>query len=450
MAITSALGLGSGMDINGLVSQLVRAEGQPAFNAINRQESSVKSRLSALGTLKGALSSFQTAANKLKTDGLFSKHQAFSSNENIATAKAGTLAIAGSYSLKVSQLATSHKLITGAGAGYSGYNAEVGTGELMLSVGGNEFSLNIDATNNTLSGIRDAINNAQDNTGVTASIISVDDGFKLVLTGKETGSENAIAISSSAPGLAELAGNMQEQRAAKDAIIEVDGQIATRSSNSISDVISGVTLDLKVEDPVTVFALDVSIDSKAITDAANDFVKAYNGLMTVVKDLGKYDAGSNVAGALIGDSTLRSIQSQIRSNVARPVDSASNESNSLALIGITVDRNGVMSLNNSIFSEKLNGNLKSISDIFSSSDGIANRLSEPLTQYLQPGGTLDSRTKSLNNQLRGFETRRENVQVRLDNLENALMKQFIAMDTVVGQFQSTGAFVSQQLALLNK
>ncbi|PKM34738.1 MAG: hypothetical protein CVV06_20010 [Gammaproteobacteria bacterium HGW-Gammaproteobacteria-10] len=321
---------------------------------------------------------------------------------------------------------------------------------MTLSVGGNEFSLNIGATNNTLSGIRDAINNAQDNTGVTASIISVDDGFKLVLTSKETGSENAIAISSSAPGLTELAVNMQEQRAAKDAIIEVDGQIATRSSNSISDVISGVTLDLKVEDPDTVFALDVSIDSAAITNAANDFVKAYNGLMTVVKDLGKYDAGSNVAGALIGDSTLRSIQSQIRTDVSRPVESASNESNSLALIGITVDRNGVMSLNNSVFSEKLNGDLKSISDIFSSTDGIANRLSERLTQYLQPGGTLDSRTKSLNNQLRGFETRRENVQIRLDNLENALMKQFIAMDTAVGQFQSTGAFVSQQLALLNK
>ncbi|MBE0435043.1 MAG: flagellar filament capping protein FliD [Methylomicrobium sp.] len=450
MAITSALGIGSGIDINGLVSQLVRAEGQPALNAINRQESSVKSRLSALGTLNGALSSFQTATNKLKTDGLFSKHQAFSSNENIATAKAGTLAIAGSHSLKVSQLATSHKLITGDGAGYSGHDAEVGTGELTLSVGGNEFSLNIGATNNTLSGIRDAINNAQDNTGVTASIISVDDGFKLVLTGKETGSENAITISSSDPGLVELAGNMQEQRAAKDAIIEVDGQTATRSSNSISDVISGVTLELKVEDPDTVFALDVSIDSTAITDAANDFVKAYNGLMTVVKDLGKFDAGSNVAGALIGDSTLRSIQSQIRTDVSRPVESASNESNSLALIGITVDRNGVMSLNDSIFSEKLNDNLKSISDVFSSTDGIANRLSERLTQYLQPGGTLDSRTKSLNNQLRGFETRRENVQVRLDNLENALMKQFIAMDTAVGQFQSTGAFVSQQLALLNQ
>ncbi|CCE22443.1 flagellar filament capping protein FliD [Methylotuvimicrobium alcaliphilum] len=448
MAITSALGLGSGIDINGLVSQLVRAEGQPALNAINRQETSVKSRLSALGTLKSALSGFQAAANKLKDGGLFSKHQAATANDNIATAQASSLAVAGSYSLKVTQLATSHKLITG-GVGYSGYDAEIGVGELTLSVGGAAFSVNIDDTNNTLGGIRDTINRAQDNTGVTASIISVDEGYKLVLTAKDTGSANAISMSSTDSGLADLADNMQQQRPALDAIIEVDGQVATRGQNSISDVIQGVTLDLKTADPDTVFDLDVSVDSKAITEAANDFVKAYNSLMSSVKNLGKFDAETQAAGALIGDSTLRMVQSQIRSEISRPVDSANGDLNSLALIGITIDRNGVMSLDNSKFSEILDGNLGAISDVFSSDQGIANRLSERLDQYLKTGGVLDSRTKSLSQQLKGFETRRENVQVRLDNLESALLKQFIAMDTAVGQFQATGSFVAQQLALLN-
>jgi len=449
MAITSALGLGSGIDINSLVSQLVKADGQPALNTISRQETSVKSRLSALGTLKSALSSFQSAADKLKTDGLFSKHQAVTSNEKIATAQAGSLAVAGSYTLKVTQLATSHKLISG-GAGYSGYGAEVGVGDLTLSVGSNQFSVKIDGSNNTLGGLRDAINKASDNTGVTASIISVDEGYKLVLTAKETGSANTITLSSSDPGLSDLASGMQQQRAALDAIFEVDGQTATRSKNSVSDVIQGVTLELKSEDPDTVFDLNVSVDSNAIVEAANDFVKAYNGLMTTIKDLGKYDAETQKGGALVGDSTLRLIQSEIRTEASRPVDSAGSNINSLALIGIRIDQKGQMSLDSSKFGEIVKTNLNAIGDVFSSANGIASRLSSKLGAHLQAGGTLDSRTKSLNNQLKGFEARRESVQVRLDKLESALLKQFIAMDTAVGQFQATGSYVSQQLAMLNR
>lgn len=449
MAITSALGLGSGIDINGLVKQLVNAEGQPALNAIRRQETAIQSRLSALGTLKGALSNFQTAVNKFKAGGLLTSHKAISANENMLTAQTGLLAVAGSYSLKVNQLASSHKVISG-GAGYSGYDAIVGSGDLTLSVGGNEFSVNIDATNNTLGGIRDAINKAPDNNGVTASIINVDDGFKLVLTAKQTGSENAISISSSSPGLSDLANNMQEQRAARDAVIEIDGQVATRSSNTISDVIQGVTLNLKAADENIVFDLNVAVDEEKIAEAANEFVKSYNNLMTAIKSLGRYDAENNKAGALVGDSTLRMIQSQLRTEVSRPIDSASGDINSLSLIGISVDRNGVMSLDSTKFNAVLKSNFNSISNIFSSSDGIAMRLSERLENYLQPGGSLDSRTKSLNSQLKTFDQRRENVQVRLENLERTLMKQFIAMDVAVGQFQSTGSFVSQQLALLNK
>lgn len=462
MAITSSLGIGSGMDINGIVGQLVAAEGQPALNAIDRKEDAANSRLSALGRLKASLSDFRTATGKLNDLGTFNKHETVSGNEELLTASAELGAAAGSYSIEVQQLAESHKLTSN---GYSGYDDVVGSGTLTLSVDGNSFSVTLDDTNNTLEGLRDEINKASDNSGVNASIINVDDGSggtvsKLVLTSKDTGTANSITVTAtedaSAPGLSQLVydpdgsgtTNLTEQNAAQDAKILVDGQMATRSSNSIDDVIQGVNLDLKSAETGTVFNVDVILDESSIKEVADAFVSAYNGLMTVVKDLGRFDTESGEAGALVGDSTLRSVQSQIRQAVGDSVSSASSDFNSLAMIGITIDRSGVMALNSSEFSDALKENLNAVSDVFSSSDGVAARLDTRLDQYLQSGGTFDLQTKSLNNQLSGFSEDRDTVQLRLDNLERTLLKQFIAMDVAVGQFQNTGAFLFQQLSNL--
>ncbi len=463
MAITSSLGIGSGMDINSIVTQLVAAEGQPAMGAITRKEGAANDRLSALGRLKSSLSDFQTATGKLNELGAFSTHQANSKNEDILTVTATLGSAAGSYSLEVQQLAEAHKLTS---KGYSGYSDVVGSGTLMLSVAGNAFSVTLDDTSNTLQGVRDAINKASDNSGVNASIINVDDGVggtvsKLVLTSKNTGTANNISITATedpaVPGLSNLVydpvgsgvTNLTEQNAAQDAKVLVDGQIATRSSNSIDDIIQGVTLDLKTAVTGTVFNVDVTLDEESIKKVTEGFVSAYNGLMSIVKDLGKFDPEGDKSGALIGDSTLRNVQSQMRQAVSNTVSSASSEYNSLAMIGITMDREGVMSLNSSDFSDALKDNLNAVSDVFSSSDGVAARLDTRLDQYLNSGGTFDLQTKSLNKQLSKFSDDRDTVTIRLDNLERTLMKQFIAMDVAVGQFQSTGAYLAQQMANLS-
>jgi len=464
MAITSSLGIGSGMDINGIVTQLVAAEGRPAIGAITRKEDEANDRLSALGRLKSSLSDFRTATGKLNELGAFSTHKSTSQNEDILAVTSEFGAAAGSYSLEVQQLAEAHKLTSN---GYSGYSDVVGSGTVTLSVAGNDFSVTLDDTNNTLQGVRDAINKASDNSGVNASIINVDDGVggtvsKLVLTSKNTGTANNISIivteDPAALGLSNLvydpAGsgvtNLTEQNAAQDAKVLVDGQVATRSSNSIDDIIQGVTLDLKTAATGTVFNVDVTLDEESIKKVTEGFVSAYNGLMSIVKDLGKFDPAGDQSGALIGDSTLRNVQSQMRQAVGRPVSSASSGYNSLAMIGITMDRDGVMSLNDSDFSAALKNNLNAVSDVFSSSDGVAVRLDTRLDQYLNTGGTFDVQTKSLNNQLNRLSKDRDTVQVRLDNLERGLMKQFIAMDVAVGQFQSTGAYLAQQLSNLSR
>lgn len=459
MAIASALGIGSGIDIGGIVRQLIEADSRPAFNAIQRKETAIDDKLSGLGRLKSVLADFGTATGKLKELGVFNQHQVSSSNEDRFTATAGLGAATGSYSLEIQQLAEAHKLTS---VGFNGYDDVVGLGDLTLTVDGHAFTITLDNSNNTLEGLRDSINHAADNSGVNASIINVDDNTggtvsKLVLTSNKTGTANAISVSAGHLSLSAFnydpsaADNtLTEQNAAQDAIILVDGQTATRNSNSIDDVIQGVTLDLKTAVIGEQLSLNVSLDEENIKTVTDAFVSAYNNLTGMMKDLGRYDAENNNSGALIGSSILRNIQTQVRQAVSNPVSSATSDYNSLAIIGISIDRDGIMSLNNQEFSEALSENLQSVSDVFSSSDGVAARLDTRLNQYLQSGGILDLQTKSLSSQISRFEEERDKVQLRFDNLERVLMKQFIAMDVAVGQFQSTGTYLSQQLAALSR
>lgn len=195
MAI-SLSGIGSGLDIKGLVSQLVQAEGAAKNNALNRRESNYQTELSALGTLKSSLSSFKDAAAKLADADDLLKVNATSSDEAMFTASASSSASAGNYAVEVLNLAKAQKLSS---AGFSSASDSVGTGTMTIGSGANSFDVNIDTDNNSLAGIRDAINNAADNSSVTATIVNVDDGAggteaRLVLTAKNSGTDNQISI----------------------------------------------------------------------------------------------------------------------------------------------------------------------------------------------------------------------------------------------------------------
>ncbi|MDO9141317.1 MAG: flagellar filament capping protein FliD [Methylobacter sp.] len=456
MAISSAFGMGSGMDINGIVSQLVAAEGQPQFAAISRQETAAKAQVSGLGSLKSALSTFQTAVRKLNDVNLFKTHQATSGNESILKVTAGAGSVAGSHTLRVLDLAKAQKSV--AAAEFSGASDVVGSGTLTFSVAGkDDFLLTLDGSNNTLAGIRDAINSASDNNGVMASIINVDSGTpgggtvsKLVLTAKDTGLANAFSVSAVGDaGLSRLDSSTPENYSGQNAVdarILVDGQAVTRSSNIISDVLQGVTLNLQSVASDTDVNIDIKLDNEAIKKTITDFVAAYNTMTSTTANLGKFagkDGGSN--GVLLGDSILRNVRNGLRQQTSLPVSSASSAFNTLKSIGIDIDKDGVMSMDGGALDKALATNLSSVSDVFSSSDGVANRLNTKVMQYLQTGGALDTRQTSLNKQLKTLSVQRESVQLRLDNVQKGLMKQFIAMDLVVGKFQSTGSFLNNQI-----
>jgi len=460
MAIASALGIGSGMDISGIVGQLIQAEGQPAYSALNRQASAVNSRLSGLGQLKSALSTFQESVKTLQSDTIFKSYTASSSNEDIATVTSDSKAVGGSYAIEVTQLARAQKEITS--NEYTDASDTVGIGTLDITVGSNTLSLTIDSSNNSLSGLRDAINDSTDNPGITASIINVDGAgggtvSKLVFSSKEVGVDNGFTIT--ATGDADLTSldtsitanyDTVAAVAARDSIIEVDGQTATRSSNVLSDIIQGVTLELKSESVGTTFNIDISLDKEAVSAAVTSFVSAYNSLHGVMKKLGASDPDSESKGTLAGDSLLRSADSLIRQSFSNPVTSATSSDNSLVSLGIEIDQFGVMSADSSQLGDIMDHNLNAMIEVFSSSDGVAVRLEEKLDQFLKSDGRIDSQTKSLSKQQRRIDESRDAVDLRMENMERVLMKQFISMDMAVGQYQSTGSYLAQQIAQLNR
>lgn len=456
MSIVSATGIGSGIDINSIVKQLVSAEGQPSFNAISRQEKAANTRLSGLGSLKSALSDFSQVVNKLKDSNLYKSHKASSSDESRVKVNAGTGSVAGSYSLEVVQLATSQKSISN--IGFSNASSVVGEGTLSFSsVGGASFDITVDSSKNTLEGLRDAINRAEGNDFVTASIINVDGAggavSKLVLTSKNAGSSNGFTVSGNdadanntdTAGLSALfSGNLTSLVTAQNAVIKVDGQTATRSSNTITDVISGVTLDLQKAEVGATVDVKVALDTESIEKTLTDFVSAYNKLQSTAKSLGKYggNADGSGNGPLVGDASLRLVTGQIRQETSAPVSSAADKFNSLAQIGITINKDGVMALDNAKLKSALNENLQSVADVFTSTEGVAIRLDKRLDTLLQSGGPLDRQQTSLRDQLSTLSRRREDVQLRLDKLEKSMIKQFTAMDVTVGRFNATGSFLS--------
>jgi flagellar hook-associated protein 2 len=445
-AITST-GLGSGLDIEGLVSKLVSSEGQPASTRLNRKEAQLQATVSALGSFKGALSAFQSNVQGLKNLSAFQARTATSSNSDLFAVSADNSAVAGSFSIKVDQLAQSAKMHSG---NFTADTAILGAGTLAISLGASSFNITTDGTT-TLAGVRDAINKATDNPGIKATIIKVDSGSQLILTSDKVGAANTISIGATdadaldGNDLTRLAtASLTSIQTATDAVIYVDGQKATRDSNSFSDVISGVTLTLKKADPLTTGSVNIALDKDSVKSKVNDFIKAYNSLAGTMSNLSSYNATTKQASLLFGDATLRGVQGQLRQVLSNPVQGASVAS-TLAEIGIKTNKSGVLELDSTKLDKVIASNFESVSQLFASSDGLAVRFDNVLTSYLSSNGALPSRVDGINKQISGISEQRAKLNTRLTALDARYRKQFTAMDALVGQLQATGSYLTQQL-----
>lgn len=394
MATASAIsspGIGSGLDVNTIVSKLMTTEQGP-LNNVNTQISAVQSKISAYGTLKSALSSFQTAVTALSTTSKFSAQSATVSDNTVFSATANGKATNGDHAVTVSQLAQNQKIAL---SGFANTSDVVGSGTLTIAFGtyetGNTFtpnagttpkSISIPTGNGSLAGIRDAINAAD--TGVTASIVNdgSTNGNRLVITSKASGTANSIKISVvdddgnnvDSSGLSQLAydptlssgsgKNLSELQTAKDALLTIDGISVTKSSNVISDAVEGVTLTLQKVSAGSAVNLNVATDSATITASVNSFVKAYNDLNTTIRNLTNYDATTKVGGALLGDATTRSISTQIKSILTKTITS-SGTINSLSQIGVAFQRDGTLAVDSTKLQSSIDNNFSELAGLFS-------------------------------------------------------------------------------------
>jgi len=390
MPIT-ATGIGSGLDVESLVSQLVLSDVQPVENRLNTKEATYLAQLTAYGSVKSALAKFQTAAASASAASQYTGKLASTSSSDAVTATAEPSAAVADYAVDVVSLATAQSLAFGA---VSATTETLGTGTLTISLGTVTYdsvagsvtgftqksgtsavSVVIDSSNNTLTGVRDALNAA--GAGLNASVVNDGSGYRLVIQSNTTGAENAISISvddtgdsnsTDNAGLSQLAfnesaANILQTGSGADAAIKINGLDVTSPSNTVSGAVEGVSFMLK---KITSSAATVAItkDTAKATAGMNGLINGFNQLNAELNSLTAYNAAASRSSVLTGDATLRNLASNVRASLNAAVANSGGQYSTLAELGITTNViDGSLSLNNTKFAAILENDATDVAKV---------------------------------------------------------------------------------------
>ncbi|HEC18691.1 MAG TPA: flagellar hook protein [Gammaproteobacteria bacterium] len=463
-------GVGSNINIAGIVDSLMQIERRPLDRLI-AQKDGIDAKISALGSIKSSLSSFESALGDLTFGDKIRANKASSSNDAIVSAAGTSGAVAGNYTISnITALAQRQKLVaTGqadATAAIGGGTAttitiDLGTtsGATFTSNSDPSFDVVIDSTNNTLEGIRDAINAA--NGGVTATIVN--DGnatnpYRLVLSSTDSGVDQSMQITVGAGETAlfdllnyDPAGtqNLTETQTAQDAAFQVDGIDITKSSNTVSDVISGVTLTLNALNPTGSETITVSQDTDTAKDAVKAFVTAYNDLQAEVKKQIDSGVDSGDKGALASDLATRQIMLSIRDELNQKPTGISGTYTTLSSIGVSFEQDGTLSLDETKLNDAINADSQNVADLFSAADGYATRLDTVVSEMTVFNGSIDARTNFFKDSISLLEDRQVSLEGALERTEARLRARFTALDVLMSSLNATTTALSQQLQVLD-
>lgn len=462
-------GIGSGIDIDSIVKSMVAAERAPKETQLANLEKKTTTQITAIGALKSAISDFQTALGGLNKPELFQARSATSSKSDQVAVTASTKAGAGSYQVEVKSLATSSKVALQPFPNTAEAPATFGGGTLTFKVGDKSLEVTVDEGNNTLAGIRDAINAGGKDMGLTATIVTDDAGARLVLSSTSTGKGEDITVEGKTAnaGLGGLSleelnfdGTIVEPdpsdeaamkayregpmtlSAAQSAQISVDGLLITSKTNKIEGAIEGVTLDLKAKtaanEPLTI---NVAEDKGGVKKQVQSFVDAYNKLIGVINAQTKVtsvgDGKTPVTGALVGDATARTLLGTIRNELVNAQGDGALRA--LSDIGITTQRDGTLGIDSAKLDKAMADNFNDLPGLFTGDKGLAARLDEKLKPYTETGGILEQRNKVMTETISGIDKQREDLNRRVTSLQERLFKQFNAMDLLVGQLANTSS-----------
>ncbi|HEX9443248.1 MAG TPA: flagellar filament capping protein FliD [Candidatus Binatia bacterium] len=435
-------GLATGIDTGAMIDALVKIEHRP-IDLLQRQQAGLENKLSLFNQLKSKLATLNTAAEKLSTAAGFFVNKATSSNQDVLLATAGSNAVAGNHTVTVGSLARG---TTEASANFASTTSPVRQGTLAITVGAATTNVTVDGTNNTLAGLRDAINAS--GAQVTASIVQIDaSNYRLVVSGKNSGTANAVALDETGltTGTDPLPGFGVTQ-AAQDATLTVDGIAVSRSTNSISDVIAGVTLDLK-SSSASQLQVTVANDTAAIKTQINDFVGAYNAVLSFIRDETKYDAENKTAAPLIGDSTLQIVQTMLRTSIGSIV---SGNPATLADLGIKTQSDNTLLVDDAKLDSALTASPAGASNVFlDATAGVAQKIMANVDALTHFGtGILTARIDGAQNNIDDLADRITKKEANLETFQEDLTRRFAALEALVSQLKSQGQYLEQQLASL--
>lgn len=470
----SVLGIGSGIDLNEILTQLEAVE-KTRLTPITTQQKAINAKISGFGKLKSALTSFNTATAKLQQKDLF-KGRTVTADEKFFSVKANSNAALGNYAVTVDQLATSHSVATTAmndKTALLGNENESRTITIEQANGVKlEVALSKDET--SLDSIANAINNAKvinedGTTGAStmnATIVrSGTDKYQLVITSKETGEQHAItSVSSDDEKLNSVIGfdcnqtgnsSMSEVSKAQDAQFSFNGIAITSASNTVKDVISGVDITLKATTP-TSQNLAITADNEKAMEAIKEWVEAFNQLQTTISTLTQFTAKETNSdelnsnnGPLIGDATLRNIDQSIRSIFTK---GQAGEFTVLSQIGIDMDNNGTLSINENKLQKVLNENSDAVAKLFigdGKTTGIANEVVAKVNSFIDNEGIIDSATNGLNSTLKSLDKRYEQVNNSIEQTIERYRVQFTQLDVLINSLDSMSNYLTTQFEMMS-
>lgn len=437
------LGIGSGLPLNTLVQGLLNAERIPTEQRLNRQQESLQLELSGVGAFRSALSSFKTTLNKLTANNAFNQQTVTSSNKNVSVSTNG-FASSGEFDVNVRQLATGTQLKSAAIASSS---TTLGSGSLTFTSGSKSFDVAVGASDD-LSTIRDKINAQSGNFGVTANIINADAGTFLILNSNVTGSANNLSVTSSDPSLSSISTNNTVNTAAQDAIITIDGNTITNSSNEFKNIIEDVTITANTVTSTENSKVKIEQNTESARALVDEFVSSFNTLAEQLTGL-----GAPRQGRLAFDPNVRQVRQQITDALLDTV--ANSRIGNLQNLGIELNDDGRLEVSrfssenilsgSQRLSNALSNDLEEVGKLFAGEKGVATKISAIVDNYINSDGVLTQRQTTLNEQIRNVGTERTAFAERLADYERRLIAQFTALDSAVAGFNSTRDFVTNAL-----
>ncbi|WP_246796431.1 flagellar filament capping protein FliD [Burkholderia perseverans] len=467
----------TGMDVNTLVTALVNSKTAAQATLLSTAIAQDQLKSQAYTALQTALSTLQTSLATL-SDGSLAQTYTATASGNGLTATAGTGAVAGTYQIGVTQIAQSQSLSSPA----FGASTQLGTGTMTLSINGKSSTINIDSSNNTLAGIKDAINNASDNPGVTATIVNGADGAHLVLSSTSSGAANTINVSvdaTSDTGLSELgvtstasttggqssivsagttaATSWTQSTAAQDAEFTVGGIQNSSSTNTVTSAIAGVTLNLtqaavSTTTPVTTQTLTIAADTTKQASAITTFVTNYNALVTAMQTVGSFDNSTSktspTVGALFGDSALNSIQSQLSSLLGGSFTSNGTTA-TLKSLGITVSDGsdgataGDLVVDQSALTTALSSNPAAAASLFNSTNGLGEKMNAAITSITSDNGVLTQSINTVTSDLTSLNTQQTALTAYAQTLTTQYNTQFTQLNTLLAEMTTNQNYLTQ-------